>query len=294
MAAVALGVDDPSGAACAVTLAGLENTDDSSSAEGATLVNPDAKLTLNPADVIQLLLTVNRPQAKVILAGMGVIAASAIVAAWRIDLTTARIVATYILGFAAALYVLTFILTDPSLKRVLGWFTILTVMAAVTALLVSSIAPQLGARIGLAPSYCMVQFWTNCEETIKEIVERNPPAEVALPKPPEQSVRPSDYSVSVRFAGIISRDAVIAVAERLKQDGWRVIEPRSGGGDRTEDAYGRNEVVYTMAADQAAALAVARRFQEARIVAEAISVRQDMSVPGNSLQVWLSRVSRSQ
>jgi hypothetical protein len=107
--------------------------------------------------------------------------------------------------------------------------------------------------------------------------------------PAEQSLQPANYTVTVRFAGLIVRKDVIAVAQRLKQEGWKVDEPDAGGGVRMEEAAGLNEVRYGPGEDKAAAEVLRRIFQEAKIGSQSMTLKPDANVSSGSLEVWISR-----
>jgi hypothetical protein len=247
---------------------------------------------LMPVGILEWLLEVNPAQGKFILTGLGVFAAAAIVASLQVDMNTTGRVAGYLIGFALLVYVVAFTVTDKSMRKVLGWFTITVAMVFGSAVVVTAMSASAGARLGLNPSYCLLRPFRSCEEIEREMALNNPPT--AIPPTvakPSQPVDPSRYQVSVNFGGIISRDAVREVVDVLKSDGWRVIEPTSGGGVRTAEAYGRNEVVYSTPDGEGAAQEIARRFQEARLVGEQITMRRDAALAPGALQVWLSRLS---
>ncbi len=248
---------------------------------------------MNPVQILNNLLQVDRQVALPLLGGLAVVAAAAIVATWDIDFDSAVIVGIYIVGLGAGLYVVSYVLTSlnlPVLKAVLGWFVILFVMLVMLTFFVSAALP---GYTPIAPTPCLVRFWDRCPYVYDRIAERNftpvkPP--VDQPPAPQVNVNPKNYRVFVQFAGIIRREDVRSMMTNLQNDGWRV-QGVDGGGQRTVKAADVNEVRYTTPSDEAAAQTLARSVQAANLTGKIIQPVRVQSPPiaDRTLEVWISR-----
>lgn len=113
----------------------------------------------SPAGVLSALLTRDRRLATPILAGLAVLSAAAIFVGWKVDIQVAATIGLWILGFGLLLYMVAFIVTDATLKRVVGWFVACFVMLLLILLLISAVLP---GQTPIPPIYCMVRPWDYC------------------------------------------------------------------------------------------------------------------------------------
>jgi hypothetical protein len=244
---------------------------------------------MNPVQVFERLLSVNKSAATFLLVGIAVFAAVAIVGTFQIDRDTAFLTAAYIVGFSAFVYVLTLIVNHPMLKLVLGWFVTLFFICVVLVVSVSAVMPD---RSPFAPTYCLVRFWEPCSAVAVRISSVSTPAITTSAAPTEngqEAVQKSDYQVFVQFAGLLQRQNVMAMMQGVAQQGWDV-QGTDRGGERTGAAAGYNEVRYNEA-DREAAAALAKAVQDSGIVTEPIKVKQMPRgvLPAKTLEVWISK-----
>ncbi|MBH5372853.1 patatin-like phospholipase family protein [Bradyrhizobium glycinis] len=97
-------------------------------------------------------------------------------------------------------------------------------------------------------------------------------------------IRRSDYALFVQFAGVITRDEINGVRDKLVGLGWRVL----GNLQRTPAAAGLNEIRYSGDDDQAATL-LAQELGKSIQTTRPIRAERDPRVAANTLQVWISR-----
>lgn len=245
-------------------------------------------IVLSPITALNDLLKIDRKVAKPLFAGIAVFAAVAVVGTFGVDGRTVGLMATEIVGLGAVLMVLANVLNDPLLKKVLGWFVTLLIMALVTAFFVSAVFRDQGI---IKPVYCLSQIWKVCEQVESEVVSRNAqaiqekvrvaPAAAATAK----GVDPSAYTVSIRFAGLVTRANIVGLNRALKEGGWGV---EGESGERAERAQGLNQVRYSGPADRAAAEALARLVSGTGIASRAVEAKAFPAVPPGVLELWIS------
>ena len=101
----------------------------------------------------------------------------------------------------------------------------------------------------------------------------------------------SSSIVYIHFAGSLTRELIIGVADQLVAAGWRV-EGANNGGERLVSAYGLNEVRFFNKADEDAARVLANEISRMRLTGKNVAIR-DLSDAGYSaaeghLEVWIS------
>ena len=243
---------------------------------------------LSPTGAVQLFLQRNPVAGTVLLGGLAVIGVAAIASTWQVDIRSAGLMGTYIAGLGAILYTITLIVTDRALKMVVAWFAVVLLISVTIVFFISAAFP---GKTGIAPAPCLVRFWERCETVGDDIAERNytppPPVKSTIP-PVEQNIKFNTYQVKVFFAGIIRRQDVIDMSQKLESMGWRLERPDRGG-ERTPEAAGQNEVRYSAPGDEVAAKELARLVQASTIVSEQITVRREASLAVGNLEVWVSR-----
>lgn len=270
--------------------AGRGNPGDSEPRGNHPPASRELRLTSAPTpwSALARFLKINPKAGAVLLGGLAVIAVAAIAVTWQVDVKSAGLMGSYIAGLGVLLYLLTIIVTDAIIKRVMAWFVSLLIMAVILVFFVSAVFP---GRTVIAPAACLVRFWERCEAVGDEIAERNytPPPEVKSSIPPGRNqISFSQYRVSMHFAGTIRRQDAIATTTKLSNMGWQVVRPDRGG-ERTTNAVGLNEVRYSDLRDDEAAKALARLVQESRLVTQEITTKQVSSQLPRTLEVWVSR-----
>jgi hypothetical protein len=247
---------------------------------------------MNPLKVLTELFRREPSLAVVLLAGLGVFAAAAIVISWKIDIQVASQTGLYILGFAVAVLAVGALGNSPTIRKALGWFFALFIMFSGSAFFISAVFPS---QTIVAPPYCLVEFWKKCLSQGglgDQYAERNF-TPVSSPQPiPQQptvvGIRQSDYRVLVQFAGVIRREDVKAMMLKMRAGGWRV-EGADGGGERTPVAAGYNEIRYADPQDEEAARKLAAEVQRANLTPKQITVTRVQGIPAKTLEVWVSR-----
>jgi hypothetical protein len=98
---------------------------------------------------------------------------------------------------------------------------------------------------------------------------------------------PNEYGFSVRFAGALSRDDVIAVAARLQADGWK-LKPLPERGDLMRDPnVTRTEIRFNPNSpdDFTAATVVAHTIRQFKLTPQQVVTTQDNGIPVKELGV---------
>lgn len=244
-------------------------------------------------DVLEKLLQIDKAAARIIYAGLGILAAAAIALSWKdIDIRFAMWIGVYIVALGGLLLVLGNVFGDPLMQKVLGWAIIVAFVAYLFAFLASALAPNWAASVGIAPAPCLVKPWLGCKETQDAVAINNytpPPAvEAPRPSPAFTAFVVPRTPVFVQFAGEIRRDDVKGMMAKLQSAGWSV-QGVAGGGERTGKAAGINVVRYKDATRKTAAEALARQVQEINLTGKKIGVEQSAAVSSDQLEVWISR-----
>jgi hypothetical protein len=251
---------------------------------------------MNPAVVIEKLLSVEPGAARLILVGLAVLAAAAIATAWSVDRAGVGDLAILIIGFGVIVSVLAFVLTDGAMKAVVGWVVVVSGLVYGAAVFAAGVVPSLVVP-PLNPVQCVVRFWLPCNAVggaadvaaAENATRLAPvPAVAPVPAPAGPAVTPANYAVTVQFAGQLVRDDVRTMMQTLRGAGWRV-QGVEGGGQRTSTAAGYNEVRYGDEADLPAATELARQVQAANLVTRQVRPVRVPSIPRGRLEVYISR-----
>ena len=149
---------------------------------------------MTPIDYLQSLLGVNKTAARFIMSGLGLIAAATIAVGWIGDGANAMTLAFYIMGFAAAVAIVSFVVSNQRMKTALGWMLIvtfgLTLCIAVDSVLqLSGRTPYpvcLRAMLEVPPRTCMQRFADGSTgETVTAAVAPEPsPVEAIIMRGP--------------------------------------------------------------------------------------------------------------
>lgn len=126
---------------------------------------------MTPSDVLQKLLDINKPAARLIFAGLGLLAAAAIAVTWIGSNPAAMLLAVYLLGFGILVSVTAWLVTNPRMRAVLGW--ILT--AAFALFLIGLVDSATGFSGRLAAPACYVRMFLEPREACEARLSRKTP-----------------------------------------------------------------------------------------------------------------------
>lgn len=281
---------------------------------------------MTPTDVLQKLLTINKPVARLIYAGLGLVAAAAIAVTWIGNNPNAMYLAFYILGFAFLATIISFMVSNPHIRATLGW--LLTIVF--TLFLIGLVDSATGYSGRLAAPACYIRmFWEHpdaCEARLfgkSEVApqtdrplptfDRKPKvaapiaaeASAGSPKPsaasdpelaPATVVAASggvpavhDGDVFLQFRPEIDRDRMSALAGTLSNMGWMVANADSGG-QAYSHAPIENEVRYFHADARDTALSLAEDLTEAAGIRDVVVIDLSGSglvVPADQIEIWI-------
>lgn len=148
-----------------------------------------------PPEVFGQLLTHNPRVALPLLAGLAVLAAAAIFSGWKIDFQVAVSIGLGIIGIGALLVLVSFVISNRTLKRVLGWFVTCFVMLVMTLMLVSAALP---GQTRLPPIYCMVRPFEYCGAVAHGIAETLPGVVAPTVPPLNEATRVTSFRLQLQ------------------------------------------------------------------------------------------------
>jgi len=161
---------EPLGNITAETCAAVDDLGRDSHAKGI-LRFAGADAIAGPLDILRRLEKANKPAFRLLLAGVGVLAAAVLVARWKntVDVQTIGLIGAYVVGFAALLTVFTVIFQDPSQKKALSWFATIIFIVWSVSVFISALLP---GKTPFAPTPCLVWFWEDCGKTTGNIAAK--------------------------------------------------------------------------------------------------------------------------
>lgn len=244
-------------------------------------------------------------------------AAISIVGAYNIDSETAIRVGGFLFAFAVAATVLSVVVSDLRLRAVLGWFLV-AMFITWSVVLSISILFQPGP---FPPVYCLIAVGESCPDVGERIARSQTRGTPVVPVPgvgvESTGLAPADQDdgagvlpdntttittasveagdaalpkqmVFVQWGGVITRESVRAMMQALAAQGWN-MQGVDGGGERTEKAFGYNEVRYAPGA-KADAERLAAELQRFNLTGKPIVAVESSAVDAGALEVWLSVV----
>lgn len=260
---------------------------------------------MSPLQTLSRLLKVDPKTGTFILTGLALLAAAAMALAFGSNIDDAVVLAVYIMVFALAVTVLTFISSKEVMRTTLSWIAIIAFGGWVAGLFGSVLRmpptlPQLPCYIRLPvelPAVCEARLTT----TTRVIggadnaglrldtggIERIWTVQDPVIPPP------IGVTIVLQFTDAVSRDATIALTTTLTGLGW-VVSDGTAGGEQVSSGPDQNEVRYFREEDSAAAIQLAEAIYAQNANAP-IAVR-DFSRLGSYaqtglLEVWLSSLT---
>lgn len=148
---------------------------------------------MTPADVLQKLLDINKPAARLIIAGLGLLAAAAIAVTWIGGNPDALLLAVYLLGFGVLVSVTAWLVSNPRMRAVLGWlFT-----GMLTLFLIGLVDSATGYSGRLAVPACYIRMFLEPREACEARLSRKTPvapataSDVPALAPPPEAAAPA-------------------------------------------------------------------------------------------------------
>lgn len=197
---------------------------------------------MSPVAVIETLLRVNKPAAAFLLAGLGVIAASAVAVTWIGGNQNAMSLGFYILGFAVLVTVLMFVVGNERMRAALGW--ILVSAFALFMIGLVDAAAQITGRMPIPACYLKIltEDPRTCQEKLGGRTTVTGPQDAVTVEPastpstqpirePASSdpVTPMPGKVVLHYAPGVDADIMTRLSLLLADKGWPVEDPASGG-----------------------------------------------------------------
>lgn len=241
----------------------------------------------SPLDFLKEWAKENPQPAALLLGGVACFAAVAAVLGFGIRFEAAIAPVFYILGVGVALIVATRIVNNTLMMNGLSWFALGLGILWVVTFLAFRIVPLTSTHSQQLS--CVVWFWIDCRtnvdgDTHAIAAPTSPPA--AVP-PVRADIQPAKYQVLVQFAGVLTRDSIRGMMQRLKEQGWNV-QGVAGGGQRTSTAAGTAEI-RARESDKAAAQALATAVQASGLTARPVEFKLNNAIESGTLEVWISR-----
>ena len=131
---------------------------------------------MSPIDAFREMLKVDENTAKVLLTGLALVAAVAIVKAWQIDLNTALLAGLYIAVAGALVYLGSQIISDQTNRLIIGRSLSVLFVIIVCAMSVSALLP---GRTPVPPLPCFLKSWEVCSAVLHRLPD-TPGADAGL------------------------------------------------------------------------------------------------------------------
>lgn len=258
---------------------------------------------MSPVDVLKNLATFDPSVARIVYAGLGVLAAATVALGWSNGDGNAIPLAGWMVSLGLLLVVLGHIITVPLMRATLCWMVI-AMIATFQLYIVSAIFPQSPLRSVTGPVAaleCAVKLVFDVNECLKRLTAAETPPDTDTGQIraasemlwlAQTASAPPGTTVYLQFAEPVSRTRMIEIGNALFASGWGVPDPHLGG-EQVKEAPDANEVRYFNAEDAEAAQALATAL-EPLIGGMPVGVR-DLSgsyglVKKRQLEIWLREV----
>ncbi|MCR8827672.1 hypothetical protein [Pseudosulfitobacter koreensis] len=267
---------------------------------------------MTPIEFLQSLLKINRSGTILIMTGLGVVAAGAVAVSWVGSGQNVITLATYILGFGLIATVLTFVVSNPLMKTVMGWMFVV-VLGLILFCAFDSVLQMTGRTpsppcwrtiFQEPPHVCKARFESG-EHGNSFLVTSNAPEPVEtliLPDVASDTTAPIEEPVIVggtaatpplvhmQFTPPVTRATSRDIANDLAEAGWNVAGEDKGG-EEVARGPSKTQVRYYSADYAENARWLARDLSEKLDGAEVLV--NDFSEAGliarpNLLEVWLA------
>lgn len=248
---------------------------------------------MTPVAVIETLLKVNKPAAGFILAGLAVIAASAIAVTFIGGNQNAMTLGFYIIGFAVLVTVLTFVVSNERMRAVLGW--ILVAFFALFMVGLVDAAAQISGRMP-AP-VCYLKMLTEdpkvCVKNLTNKIAVTGPIQstTAGVQPTTTPKVPNSGPIFLHYSREVAPADMVILAQTLSDAGWPVENPKAGG-VLVKGAPTTNQIRYYDDTSRRAAITLAAQISTV-LGRQKVEVR-DFSKSGliakpGLLEIWIVR-----
>lgn len=257
---------------------------------------------MSPLQTLSRLLKVDPKTGTFILTGLALLAAAAMALAFGSNIDDAVVLAVYIMVFALAVTVLTFISRQEVMRTTLSWIAIIAFGGWVAGLFgsvfrVPPTLPQLPCYIRLPvelPAVCEQRLTTTTRviggaDNAWLMPQRDGPERLWTVQDPIIPP-PVGVTVVVQFTDTVPRDATIALTTTLTGLGW-VISDGTAGGEQVASGPDQNEVRYFWPEDSAAAIQLAEAIyaQDPQVtIAVRDFTRLGSYTQAGLLEVWLN------
>ena len=260
---------------------------------------------MSPLQTLSRLLKVDPKTGTFILTGLALLAASAMALAFGSNIDDAVVLAVYIMAFALAVTVLTFISRQETMRTTISWIAIAAFGGWVIGLFGSVLRmpptlPQLPCYIRLPvelPAVCEARLTTttivigSADQTFRWTPVDGPDRIWTVQDPVIPP--PADMTVVLQFTDTVPRDATIALTTTLTGLGW-TISDGTAGGELVSSGPDQNEVRYFRPEDSAAAIQLAEAIYAQNPTAP-IAVRDFTRLGSYAatglLEVWLNNLT---
>ncbi|MCO6383554.1 hypothetical protein [Oceanicola sp. 502str15] len=227
---------------------------------------------MNPIDAFSQTLKINPNAARLISAGLGVMAAAAIIISWGSNLDDLRLGAIYVLAFACVVTLLAFIARNNTMTTVLSWILV----AGFGMFVLGLVGSVLRVPPSLPPTPCYLRLFFELPETCIQNLRNSEndlrigsaaPVLPAADGGPERLWRaqegaiptPTDHTgeIFVQYTQPFAQADAVELSEALAELAWQVQDWKSGG-EQVNEGPDTNEVRYFKDGDREAAISLAQ------------------------------------
>ncbi|MBS8227164.1 hypothetical protein [Vannielia litorea] len=226
---------------------------------------------MNPIDAFSQTLKINPNAAKLISAGLGVLAAAAILISWGSNLDDLRLGAIYVLIFASIVTLLAFIARNNRMTTVLSWILV----AAFGMFVLGLVGSVFRVPPSLPPTPCYLRILFELPETCVQNLRNTEndlrigsAAPVLAPSGGPETLwraqkgvvpQPTAHGgeIIVQYTPHIPQVEAVRLSEALADLRWQV-QNQATGGEQVKSGPATNEVRYFKDADRQAAIDLAQ------------------------------------
>lgn len=248
---------------------------------------------MNPAKILAELLKLDPKAGTVILSGLGVLAAAAMVLTLEMETSKLIYVGAVILGFSFVVFILKNL--SGVLATLVTWVVTLGVLLLGILFLIQALTSPAMLTPPLVSAGCFFSPTDpNCraELQVAAAEQANGPIleAIVVPDPnadPEAFVPPEGNKIFLQYSGDIGRAEATAIKELTITNGWN-FQPW----ERTSTAFGKQEIRYFHAEDGFIADRLAAEINNAGILSAFITTRDfsgsELQAPLHQLEIWVS------